>query len=452
MDPQTERHLLARLARAQADGRLPSLAAGVLADGALAWTAGRGQVGGSHPTDDVQYRIGSITKTFTAVLVLRLRDEGRLDLDDLVEQHLPDAPLAGRTIGQLLAHTGGLRAERAGSWWERSPGSDWDGLVASLRGERPVFPAGRRFHYSNVGYGVLGALVESRRGRDWAQCVAVELLAPLEMRRTSVTSQAPSAPGQAVHPFADLLLDEQVVGTGAMAPAGELWSTVGDLAKLGGLLLGDAPDVLSRDTVEEMRVPGAVDDTRGEWSSYGLGLQVHRVDGRVLVGHGGSMPGFLAGLLLDPAERSGAVVLANATSGLDGAVTSDLLRILREREPRVVEEWVPGAAPDDATIASLGIWFWGPTPLLLRLSPAGRLELTPVGTGGRAAEFRRVGDGWVGVTGYYAGETLRAVLEPGGGVSHLDIGTFVLTREPYAPGDVVPGGVPAPGWRGPREK
>ncbi len=446
MDQTTRRHLLARLARAQAEGRLPSMVAGVLSEGALAWSAGRGRVGGVRPDDDVQYRIGSITKTFTAVLVLRLRDEGRLDLDDPVGRHLTDCPLAGRTVGQLLAHTGGLRAEPAGSWWERSPGRDWDALAATLEQDPLVFPAGRRFHYSNLGYSVLGRLAASLRGRDWADCVAAEVLAPLEMRRTSPAPQQPAATGFAVHPLADLVLDEQVQGTGAMAPAGELWSTVGDLARFAAMLLGEAPEVLGRDTVEEMRSPGAVDDTRGPWSSYGLGLQVHQVDGRVLVGHGGSMPGFLAGLLVDPAERAGAVVLANSTSGMDATVGTDLLRILRDREPYVVDEWEPAPAPDDETLAMLGAWFWGPTALLLRLSPNGRLELSPVGPAGRAAEFGRVGDRWVGRTGYYAGETLRAVTTPDGRVSHLDIGTFVLTREPYAPGAVIPGGVPEPGW------
>ena len=83
----TARTLLARTARVQRDGRAPSLVAGVVRDGGLAWSTGRGAV--AEPHTDVQYRLGSISKTVTAVAVLRLRDEGRLGLDDPLETHVP---------------------------------------------------------------------------------------------------------------------------------------------------------------------------------------------------------------------------------------------------------------------------------------------------------------------------------------------------------------------------
>src|SRR5947209_9983979 len=96
--PTTARQLLARTARAQRDGRAPSLVAGVVRDGGLAWSTGRGDV--AEPHTDVQYRLGSISKTVTAIVVMRLRDEGRLGLDDPLEQHLPGKPLGSRTMGQ----------------------------------------------------------------------------------------------------------------------------------------------------------------------------------------------------------------------------------------------------------------------------------------------------------------------------------------------------------------
>src|SRR5687767_1873640 len=96
--------------------------AGIVRDGAMVWSAGRGSVDGSLPTVDTQYRIGSITKPFTAVLVMRLRDEGVLDLGDRVDKHIPGTAVGDRTIRELLAHSGGLAAEPPGPWWERSPG------------------------------------------------------------------------------------------------------------------------------------------------------------------------------------------------------------------------------------------------------------------------------------------------------------------------------------------
>src|SRR3954462_9274244 len=116
--PATARRLLARTARVQRDGRAPSLVAGVVRDGGLAWSAGRGDV--TEPHTDVQYRLGSISKTITAVVVMRLRDEGRLGLDDRLERHVPGTPLCDRTVGQLLSRLAGASAESPGGWWERT--------------------------------------------------------------------------------------------------------------------------------------------------------------------------------------------------------------------------------------------------------------------------------------------------------------------------------------------
>ncbi|NHC13273.1 serine hydrolase domain-containing protein [Motilibacter deserti] len=447
MRPDVEARLLARAARAQAEGRVPSLTAGVVQEGALTWSTGRGAVDGGRPDADVQYRIGSITKTLTAVLVMRLRDEGRLRLDDPVDRLAPGTPFGERTVAQLLAHTAGLTAESPGLWWERTPGGDWEALAGSLAPGDVKHAAGTRFHYSNLGYGVLGRVVEGLRGRSWADCVRTEILEPLQMRRTSTMPEAPAAPGLAVHPWADLVLAEPANDHASMAPAGQLWSTVEDLARYAAVLLGRAPEVLSPDTVQEMATPGAVDERPAGWSAYGLGLQVHRdAEGRTLIGHGGSMPGFLASFLVDPAEQTASIVLANTTAGLDMSIGTDLLATLRSLEPRVVPEWRPAAEAPADVLELLGLWHWGPAPLALRLLGDGLLELVAFRGRGRESRFRRAGDVWRGLDGYYAGETLRVVRRADGTVSHLDLATFVLTRGPYAPDDVQPGGIEPPGW------
>ncbi|UOY00753.1 serine hydrolase domain-containing protein [Blastococcus sp. PRF04-17] len=434
--PTTARVLLARTARAQRDGRAPSLVAGVVRDGGLAWSTGRGEV--PEPHTDVQYRLGSISKTVTAVVVMRLRDEGRLHLDDPLDRHLPGTPLGDRTIGQLLSHLAGASAESPGGWWERTPG----GELADLRlgTDDVVLGAARRFHYSNLGYGLLGELVARMRGTTWEDAVTTEVLAPLGMDRTTPRPVAPSATGTAVHPWADVVLPEPEHHAGVMAAAGQLWATLDDLARFAAFLIGDTGDVLDPGTLEEMTVPGGVDASVPGWSAYGLGLQVLRVDERTLVGHGGSMPGFLAGVFVDRDEQAGAVSLANTTSGLE-AVVFGLLADLRGAEPRVVDPWTPSAAAVPLDV--LGIWFWGPAPYALRSVAGGLLHLGPLpGRGGRASRFAARDDGtWVGLDGYYAGETLRIAGD------HLDLGTFVFTRTPYDPEAPVPGGVDQRGWR-----
>ncbi|WP_336030799.1 serine hydrolase domain-containing protein [Geodermatophilus sp. FMUSA9-8] len=434
--PATARTLLARTARAQRDGRAPSLVAGVVRDGGLAWSAGRGDV--AEPHSDVQYRLGSISKTVTAVAVMRLRDEGRLGLDDPLEDHVPGTPFGDRSVGQLLSHLAGASAESPGGWWERVPGGSLEEL--GLDGGDVVLGEARRFHYSNLGFGLLGELVARARGRSWDDVVAGEVLAPLGMTRTTPRPSGRAAQGWAVHPWADVALPEPEHHAGVMAAAGQLWATLDDLARFAVFLLGDTGDVLAPATLEEMAVPAGVDPSSPSWSSYGLGLQVLRVDGRTLVGHGGSMPGFLAGVFVDREEGAGGVSLANTTSGLDSALVPGLLADLRAAEPRVVDAWRPAEPP--VPLERLGVWYWGPAPLALRAVAGGLLHLGPLpGRSGRASRFRRRDDGtWVGLDGYYAGETLTIAAD------HLDVGTFVFTRTPYDPAAPVPGGVDDRGW------
>ena len=439
--PGTAAALLARTARAQRESRAPGLVAGVVRDGALAWWAARGDV--ASPATDVQHRLGSITKSVTAVAVMRLRDEGLLHLDDPLDRHLPGTPAGDRTVGQLLSHTAGLTAESPGQWWERTPGGSLADL--GLAPEHVPLGAGRQFHYSNLGYGLLGELLAALRGRPWAEVVRDEVLLPLGMTRTTPRPEGLAATGWAVHPWADVLHAEPEHFHGAMAPAGQLWAGLADLARFAAFLLGDTGDVLSPATLEEMTVPAGVDSAAEGWSAYGLGLQVLRSGGRTLVGHGGSMPGFLAGVFVDRACGDGAVVLRNATSGADGGLVPDLLDLLAAAEPAVGPAWQPAPAPADPDLAVdldlLGPWYWGPSPYVLRLQGDGLLHLSGISSPGRTSRFRRTGDGtWVGLDGYYTGEPMRLTRDL------MVLATFVFTRAPYDPAQPVPGGADERGW------
>lgn len=429
------------LAAEQADHRLPSVVAGLMRDGELVWSGAAGDT-----TTDHQYRCGSITKTFVAVQVLRLRDAGRLQLTDLVEQHVPGTAVGRATVAQLLAHSSGLRAETVGPWWERTPGTSFRELAtATLGPDAARVRPGRRFHYSNVGYAVLGELVTRRHGRPWHEVLGDELLTPLGMTRTSLRPQEPAAAGFAVHPFADVLLPEPEHDHDAMAPAGQLWTTVADLARWAGLLAGRHPELLDPATLAEMLEPQVVDDRPGAaWTAaHGLGLQVWNDDGRRSHGHGGSMPGFLAGLRVEAATGDASISLCNSTSGLSGELGTQLLEILG---PGPVAPWVPSPlAPE--VLALTGSWFWGPSHLLLRATPDG-LELAPATGAGRGSRFVADDDGtWRGLDGYYADEPLRVVHHPDGTPPHLDLASFVLTRIPYDPTADVPGGIDPDGWR-----
>ncbi len=450
LDPGTVRHLHHLMATAQAKGRLPSVAAGLVRDGSLVWSDAVGTLDGrasGEPADaDTQYRMGSITKTFVGVATLRLRDAGQLDLQGRFGAYVPGTPFGDVTIAQLLSHGSGLQAETNGPWWERTPGSGWDALVGSPVEQR--FRAGRRFHYTNVGFAALGELVARVHGTDWFSVVSRDLLTPLGMNRTTIRPSGRAASGLAVHPFADVLLPEPEHDAGAMAPAGQLWTTVNDLARWAAFLGGETGELLSADTLAEMLEPHTVVDVPGTaWTgAHGLGWQLWNVEGRRSAGHGGSMPGFLAGLRVDLESGDGVVLFTNTTtSTVTAALATDLLAALAEREPAAVQPWhaaEPGARPD---LDVLGTWHWGPAVTTARLVGE-HLVLGEPGQG-RGARFARVGpDEWVGLDHYYQGEPLRVVRGVDGSVSHLDLASFRFTRTPYDPSADVPGGVSEDGW------
>lgn len=446
--PRTRRALLHRIAVAQRDGRAPSLVAAVRRQGRTAWSGARTCVEGHAPDADTQYRIGSITKTFTAVLVLRLRDEGLIDLDDPLEKHLPGTGAGGVTVFQLLGHSAGLGAEAPAPWWERTPGS-LRPEIADVLGDRPQpHPAGHRHHYSNPGYTLLGSLVEAVRGVSWEEALRREILEPLDMHRTTSGPVAPHAGGWAVHPWADVMLSEPAEDLGIMAPAGQLWSTAADLLRFAAFLTEGDDRVLSASSVREMRMPAAPAETGG--SGYGLGLQIVGGEERVLFGHSGSLPGFVMRPLGQRGGRRGRGRTRQCHLGAarrdGGRRTPGDRGRSRATDPGALASAAGGGRRTARADRDLALGY-----------PPGHAEADggpgpaahAAGRQGRGAAFTYRPDGtWTGQNDYYAGETLRVVRKEDGSVDHLDLGSFVFTREPYEAGAAVPGGVDAEGWRG----
>lgn len=425
--PSTQRALRHDLAVVQSRDRQPSVVAGVVREGELVWAEGYGAVDPvPAAAADTQYRIGSITKTMTAVLVLQCRDDGLLDLDESIGSYLPECPWPGTSVRRLLAHSGGLPAEPPGAWWERHDRGNLAELLARVEGEQRVLADGARLHYSNVGYALLGAAVERLRGASWVDVLRSRVLDPLGMGRTTFLPTSPYAQGCSVHPWSGRLDTEPHTDTGAMAPAGQLWSTVGDLARWAAFWLDPVADVLDPATAAEMQVPvtGLAD---GAW---GLGVSLHPSPHGLRLGHGGSMPGFVAGLAIDPAQRTAGVSMANATAGGGAALAFALLDTLHEREPSLPRPWSPEPELPDAD-ELLGHWYWGNTQWTLVVR-GGRLGLD-TGNPFRDSGFEPAGrDRWRGLDNYFAGETLRVVRESSDAVDHLDLATYELRRAPYA--------------------
>lgn len=448
----TAAHLRHLVAIEQSAARLPSLVAGLVRDGELVWMGARGTAvrrgDMTLPDVDTQYRIGSITKTLTALLVLQLRDVGTLDLADPLSEHLPGVAYGDRTIRQLLAHAAGIPAEPPGSWWERSPGVSFAELTSRLDDGQAPLSVAQRHHYSNLAFGLLGEVVARKRGVSWFAALDTDLLRPLGMTRTSYCAEPPSADGFSVSAFADALTNEPSHDTQSMAPAGQLWSTTNDLARLAAFLVAPLPDVIRAETLDEMATVQSGTPEEGLTGGYGLGLRLAKSGERTLVGHSGSMPGFLAGLFVDRDRRTAAICLANGTAGMRcQGLPLDLLEMLERHEPTSPAQWQPAAQVSTHVSEILGLWHWGETALLLSFEGDELVLATAAPNNGRTPPYRYrsvAPDRFVGVSGYHTGETLSAVRSPDGTVSHLECATFIYTRRPYDPSAPVPGGAPAP--------
>lgn len=287
-------------------------------------------------TTDSLFQIGSITKTWTATLVLQLVDEGLLDLDRPVREHLPDFALADEhaaatiTPRQLLTHTAGFLGEDVTDYGR---GDDAiAALVANLAGARQVTEPGRLFSYNNTGYVLLGRLVEVLRGSSWSEVVRQRLIEPLGLR-TSVTLPEEALLHRAAvgHVRVDGAWEPAPIWSlpRALDPAGGLSMSARDLLEFGRLHLNDglAPDgtrLLSRAAAEAMRTPQAAPPPLAAFPrAYGLGMEIYDWDGGRMVGHGGATIGQKSYLRVVPEAELAVALLTNG--GAAGALHRELL-------------------------------------------------------------------------------------------------------------------------------
>jgi CubicO group peptidase (beta-lactamase class C family) len=348
--------------RAQAGGRIPALSVALHRADRPLWTFQIGAAEGNR------FRFGSVTKTFTAVLVLQCRDDGLLDLDDPIGRHL-DLPRHGELpVRRLLSHTSGLQREPFGDVWDTLALPDVDALLGTLGRAERVLPPGRRFHYSNLAFALLGQLVAKLRGGTWAELLDERILAPLGLRDTGTGPGPGAGTGYLVEPYSDHARPEPPIEMGALSPAAQLWGTAADLARWSAFLadpaaLDPAGTVLAPATLDEARWPLTVgDETAWDWG-VGLGLLLVPMGGRVVhVGHDGAMPGFLSAGY-GRRGPDGPTALGAAALGASGTGTTvfdlphELLAAAAEHDPPEIAPWAPGEPPPDHLRTVLGPWF-----------------------------------------------------------------------------------------------
>ena len=315
-----------------------------------------------------QFRVASHSKSFTATAILKLREQGRVKLDDTAGQYVPGLhpDVASATVAQLLSHTAGI--ERDGPdcayWVDRAPFLDAAGLRAELSTAAAI-EAATRLKYSNHGFGLAGMVVEAITGEPYGVWVAREVVAAAGL--TETTPDVPLPPGAALARGhgGKALLGRRLVfpgdqSTHALASATGFVSTAADLARFFGQLSpGAATSVLSVASRREM--------SRQQWKdlwsplaqSYGLGTISGVFDGGWdWFGHSGGFQGYVTRTAVVPGQELSISCLTNAVDGLSHVWLDGALAILK----RFSEEGAPGPALADWT----GRWWsvWGPTDLV----------------------------------------------------------------------------------------
>ena len=250
-----------------------------------------------------RFRVGSVTKSFVATVVLQLVGEGRLGLDDNLERWLPGLVPNGEqiTVRQLLNHTSGLY-NYTDDLPEPPRSFRPQALVAIATRHRPLFAPGTRFSYSNTNYILLGLLVEQATGDRLAAQLQQRIFRPLGLRDTELPVTQPGIAGPHAHGYAPpdedwrvtdgpaRLIDVTELDPSWAWAAGAMVSTAADLARFYQALLGGR--LLAPDLLKAMQTTVDARDQLGPGWSYGLGLEVRRLGCGLVWGHGGSLPGY----------------------------------------------------------------------------------------------------------------------------------------------------------------
>jgi CubicO group peptidase (beta-lactamase class C family) len=359
-------------------GRVPGVQAAVWCDGELVLSTAHGvadEADGTPLTPDHAFRVASHSKTFTATLIAMLVDDGALRFDDTLGEHLPwlvedGSALAERTIAQVLAHAGGITRDTrdAGWWWLDGPFPDAATLRRIASDEPPVTDADVSMKYSNVGFALLGEVVEAAGGLPWGDAVVQRIVEPLGLERTgpdwTPDLDVPFATAHSGLVWTDHRVPIDQVGTGAYAAATGVWSTASDLCRY---LAGHLPEGGLLPEGMRRRLQRQVHDVPGVPGGYALGFMTGEVAGRGVVGHGGGWPGHISRSLLLPAEGIVVSVCTNAADGPAAALAEGMVKLFDLAATRSADRAVHDRAPvSNAAEAVTGRWvgLWGAVDLV----------------------------------------------------------------------------------------
>ena len=276
------------------------------------------------------FRIGSLTKQFTAAAVMQLVEEGRIALDDTIQRFLPSYQTHGHhvAIRHLLTHTSGIPSYTSLDDHDVNRAMPADSLLAVFSKEPFDFAPGEEYRYSNSGYFLLGLILEQVTEQPYDHIVETRLAAPLRLTDTRYGFVEPIIPRRVAgyEPDGDGFANAEYNAMTQPFAAGGLCSTVLDLVTWTRALF--AGDVVQPATLDAMTTPARLND--GSAIRYGYGLVIGDLEGHRRVWHGGSINGFTAALDHFPDDDLTVAILVNSPGGnmgrLVGAITGVALR------------------------------------------------------------------------------------------------------------------------------
>ena len=310
------------------------------------------------PNDgDTKFRLGSLTKQFTAVSIMLLNQQGKVDLDAPIKTWLPQAPAAwdAVTVRHLLSHTAGIPNFTAFPDYEtlKTRPATMAELIARFS-DRPLdFAPGARFAYSNSGYILLSAIIEAASGQTYADFVTANLFAPLGMTDSGYDRHDAILPRRAsgYAPGATGVVNADYVDMSIPTGAGALYSTTHDLLKWEQGLFGGR--VLNPQSMTALTTPVRND--------YAMGLLVAQADGKTLVWHNGAIEGFNTYMAYDPGDRTAVIVLGNLNGEAPDKLGAALVSLARGGTVTLSSERRAVALSPDVLKAYEGVYNLAPT-------------------------------------------------------------------------------------------
>ena len=319
--------LEAQMEEAQREKEIPGLSVGIVYDQELIWSKGFGYANlekKTPATPQTIFRIGSITKLFTATMLMQLRDRGELCLDDPITRYLPELKIRNPfsdsrppTLRQIASHLAGLPREAPLDYWTTLRFPSIDEIIESLEDTELIFAPMSSPKYSNLGYAIMGAALERIARIPYKQYVFKNILQPLGMNNTGFDLNDDMETQLAIG-YEIPTEDEEPKATphfdlNGFTPAGQLYSSIEDIANFISLQFRDGPvdgsEILGGITLREMQSPVSI---YPNWQgAIAIGWGMESFSKSTVLGHSGGLHGFIADMMLVPDIRLGVAVFTN---------------------------------------------------------------------------------------------------------------------------------------------